>query len=150
MSRLIRDSIGFVSLCDVIIQKTHATLSTNQMQNFNQSRLGFSRFPALQTVGPFLPWDFIGSLWDFPLFWWAVVICSTFGLIQPKCVLINPLPTVTQSITAQNNRPFSQLASNPSLTLYTLTSVCKLSILCSINFLRCCRMKNLFNNQELP
>lgn len=42
------DSIGFVSLCNVIIQKTHATLSTNQMQkSYDLRRLGGPRFPAL-------------------------------------------------------------------------------------------------------
>ena len=48
MSRLIRDSISFASLWNVIIQKTHATLSTNQMQNgYDLQRLGGPRFPAL-------------------------------------------------------------------------------------------------------
>ena len=48
MSRLIRESIGFVSLCTVIIQKTHATLSTNQMQAMTYDDLVARVFPRFR------------------------------------------------------------------------------------------------------
>ena len=54
----------YFALC--FIQKTRATLSTNQIQNWNWSRLGRPRFPALQAVCLFLHRVVIDSSRYFP------------------------------------------------------------------------------------
>ena len=50
-----------------LVQKTHTKFSTNQMQNYKQSHLGQSRFPAFQAV-----WVLIDP-WPYKLWLWVVV-----------------------------------------------------------------------------
>ena len=60
-----------------LVQNTSATLSTNQIQNWGQSRLGHPRFPALWAICLFLLEPvLIGSLWHCPLLWLAVLNTS--------------------------------------------------------------------------
>ena len=50
-----------------LVQKTRTKFSTNQMQNYKQSHLGQSRFPAFQAV-----WVLIDP-WPYKLWLWVVV-----------------------------------------------------------------------------
>ena len=60
----------FNLLCNWVRKLT--PLSSNQMQNWNQSQLCRPSFPALWAVWLFFLWASIGCLRYFRSFWWAI------------------------------------------------------------------------------
>lgn len=81
---------GFCSTlpCDWLVKKTRVTLSNNQMQNLIQSRPGYFRFSATQTIDLYLLWAPSVTLWVIPLFWLTAVSTLVFALhTQLKSVL---------------------------------------------------------------
>ena len=72
MSKVIRDYFVFALLRFVIGPENSRTFSTNQIQNFNQARLGYSRFPALQAICLFSLPVLFGSSLCFPSYDWLL------------------------------------------------------------------------------
>ena len=72
VSKVVWDCFGFELLCTVI---GRVTSSTNQIQNWNQSWLGHSRFPALLTICSFNS-EFSLVCCDIHIFFWLAVVIT--------------------------------------------------------------------------
>ena len=102
VSKVIRDCIGFALTCSVIgLENSHHLLNQSDA-NLNQSRLGHSRFPALEATYKYLLWVLllacdVNLCWDWLLwllwFWFydtqsKSTLCYNLGITAKIAVIV--------------------------------------------------------------